>query len=282
MLLFDAVFKRSAFAHSAQPQLDDARRRQIGQFQTLWQSQLPFADLFCENRFWDALGKKGPVDDVLLEKVFSDPGQHCRVHQVLHLIGHSWHGDEEPVLMFKSHGTGRSHIVLPDEGIAGQFCLIPVQVRDVPSHLLKKRLDMGKDLLIELQLTTEIARERVLGQIVFGGPEPSGDQHQLGICMQAIQCLDDGLRGIAYGMDAVHLYAHFIQLLAHPGRIGINGLSDEDLISYRDQFCLHLGTFFLIEERLQDDGRTHAVHPFLFPSLLLGHTCLDHCLNRHF
>ncbi|CAI8242196.1 MAG: Uncharacterised protein [Flavobacteriia bacterium] len=119
------------------------------------------------------------MDDVLLEKVFCDPGQHRRVHEVLHLVGHPRHGDVEPVLVFKSHGTGRTHIVLPDKGIAGQFRLIPVQMGNVPPHLPKERLDMSKDLLIEFELATEKMGEGVLGQIIFCRTKSAGDQYQL-------------------------------------------------------------------------------------------------------
>jgi hypothetical protein len=42
----------------------------------------------------------------------------------------------------------------------------------------------------------------------------------------------DGLHGIAYGDDRNDAGASQIELLAHPGGIGVNHLADEDFIAY--------------------------------------------------
>jgi hypothetical protein len=42
----------------------------------------------------------------------------------------------------------------------------------------------------------------------------------------------DGLHGIAYGNDGDNAGASQIELLAHPGRVGVDHLADEDFIAY--------------------------------------------------
>ena len=60
------------------------------------------------------------------------------------------------------------------------------------------------------------------------------------------------------GYTALHPYPHIIQLLSHPGRVGVYGLSYQQFISDGDDagfYLFHAYWFKMIRDKISDSGR---------------------------
>ena len=107
----------------------------------------------------------------------------------------------------------------------------------------------------------EHACERMFRDVVFRRAEAAGADHDVG----ALQRLADGLLyvpgRIGDRRDPVDLYARRVELLAQPGRVRVDDLSDQDFVAYGNDFCLHKCVMVMLRKRCASEPEALCGYP---------------------
>ena len=108
-----------------QAQLDNSRRRQIGQAEALGETVFPIDNALGKFRLRNALNHKKPVFDVGI-RLGPDARQNMGFHDVLHLKRNSGNTHESLALALKEHSWCRSYGVGQPLANVGNLCLLSV------------------------------------------------------------------------------------------------------------------------------------------------------------
>ena len=117
--------------------------------------------------------------------------------------------------------------------------MFAVYLGDFISPLTEEGLNIAESIFIEHQFCIEKLTNGLFGDVVSGRSDTPADQDQIGTVLSISQSLKDVFTLIRNYRELKHLEPNPVQLLRHPGCVGIDNLSNEDLIADVDDLDLH-------------------------------------------
>jgi hypothetical protein len=108
-----------------------------------------------------------------------------------------------------------------------------------------KRFYMRAYVCVFYKVGLEVVAEDVLGDIVLGGTESAGGEYDIGARERLVKGRDDMLAVVVYGRDLVELNTDLVELLSHPGGVGVYDLADEQFVTYGYNFTFRHFLIFL-------------------------------------
>ena len=84
----------------------------------------------------------------------------------------------------------------------------------------------------------EILAQGVFGDVVFGGTESAGEEHDVGALLRLSEGGTDLFGVVVNGGDLTDYVAPFVEACRHPGAVGVDDLADEEFVADGDYFCL--------------------------------------------
>ena len=172
--------------------------------------------------------------------------QNFVLHEAFHLERNARHGDKNRVVLLEPHARGGAVCIVQDGALFGHQCLVFVQLVDghIPSR--EHLGNMLQNLLVHHQPAVEIAAQNFFGDIIFCGSQSPGNQYQIGSFFCFGYCLQDLVVIVVHRGDLINLNAAQIELLAHPGRVGIDHLPNQYFIANGDNFSFHCSCFLFL------------------------------------
>jgi len=110
----------------------------------------------------------------------------------------------------------------------------------VAAELFKKSADALVAGFAELKIHLKKISQGFLGDIIFGGAEPSGNKHYIGMLTGVVEGHDDVFVHIPYGDDTFDKGPMQIKDFTHPGRISIGDLANQNFIANGDNMYDHV------------------------------------------
>lgn len=223
-----------------QAQAHDIGRGQVGELYALRQGVLPCGYALGEHRLGQPCGDHRAVDVGVECEVALQARHHLVLHQVLHLEGHARqrHHDASAVGL-EPHARGRTVKVGQHGAGVGHQSLRAVQLVELYAAACEHRAYvLGHGLVLD-HACAEDAREGELGDVVLGGAEASRQDHHLRLRQRMAQRLLDASGVVAHRETFGNGYACGVELLGYACRVGIDDLTDEDLVAYGDYGCLY-------------------------------------------
>ena len=170
-------------AAGGQPQAGEAGLGQVGEPDVAGQRQLPRLDEVAQKRLADTLHTQGFVDDVTGGKPFTQARDDALAHQPLHLERHARQRDHHlgvwRVGNIEPHARGGAEGVVEHRAAAGHPGLLPVDVGELAAEGSHALPHIVEGLFVLVQLAVEKVAKHLFGEVVLGGTEPAGDNHNV-------------------------------------------------------------------------------------------------------
>jgi hypothetical protein len=160
---------------------------------------------FCEDRPHLSRHPGQENDEPVGSKIEEDPG--CGAQRVLQRHGALRHQGLRPV------GGGKLGVAATDEPL----------------------LEAGQEIRVFREISSKVTGHGGKGQVVTGGPESSGDHHQVGHGQGRTQGRLDACLGVRAGESRGDRNTQGSQLPAQPRRVGVYGLARQQLVPHCDQ-----------------------------------------------
>ena len=206
------------------------------------QVALKLIQLHGQGRLDDARDDKGAELNVLAiveaRQQLRDDGT---FHHRLQFKGYTGHAHQHLAVALKPHQRCRTHLVLDDAARRGHHRLQTGVLVECEVAALHYLAHIALHVLVEHHLAAKVAAQRRLGDVVLGGAEASGHQHNVGLGESAV----DGkfyLTGIVRDdLHRVHVPAARCHVTGNPARIGVGDLPDEQLVTDGNNAVFHAG-----------------------------------------
>ena len=154
---------------------------------------------------------------------------------------HPWVEVEARLADGHREAAGGAHRVVDHLGPHRQHGLLDVVFRHGAPPPLEKIAHMGQPALVQFESDARRLGRHLLGEVVHRGSQPPVDDHHAG----PLSGLPEGLQQVrpvvAHGDSPPHREAVILQLLGHVGKIGIDDLAGEHLVTGADHFDAHDG-----------------------------------------
>src|SRR5690606_33366910 len=127
-------------------------------------------------------------------------------------------------------------------GAPGDEGLAHVVGRHAPAPGGEALEDAVGHLVVVLEGDAHDPGDGVAGDVVLGRPEPTADDHRGGAGQRELEGADDALEVVAHDLAVGVVDAGQGQLLADPGRVGVDDLAEQQLGADRHDLTAHRGT----------------------------------------
>ena len=238
-----------------QAQADAQRAGQVGQMQVAGQRAFPAGDRLGQYRLGHAERNGRPVHDGPEAEMLAEARQHLLVDERFHLERDAGQRDEHAAVALEPHAGSRSAAVRQYDATVGHERLSLIQLVEIDMPQLGHPAYLLVDGFVAHERHAEHACERMFRDVVFRRAEAAGADHDVG----ALQRLADGLLyvpgSIGDRRDPVDSYARRVELLAQPGRVRVDDLSDQDFVAYGNDFCLHQCVMIMLRKRCASEQR---------------------------
>ena len=211
---------------SGQPQTDDARFRQVGQFDVLRQLRLEVGELVREVALADARALQHLVQyGVFVVEDFLQSRQNFLTDKLFHLERHAGKGDQNLAVLLYPESRGSTQGVLQDGAACGHVGLVAVGLREFHPTGGENLAHPLQGRLVHHQFAVEVVADDLFGDVVAGGSESAGDHNQVGFRKSVLDGAADGVLVVADGDAFCHFDARQGHLLPDEGGVGVDDLS---------------------------------------------------------
>ena len=183
------------------------------------------------------------MDDVTGGKPFTQARDDALAHQPLHLERHARQRDHHLGVWragnIEPHARGGAEGVVEHRAAAGHPRLLPVDVGELAAEGSHALPHIVEGLFVLVQLAVEKVAKHLFGEVVLGGTKPAGDDHNVADFQAVAEGVADGGRFVADGDSAFDADAGGAQHFSHHRCIGVDNLSDEELVADVDEGAVH-------------------------------------------
>ena len=220
-------------------QANDSCRGEVGQLQIVGQRLLPRLNPLGEDRLGQACRDERAVDNLPQGKACFETRHHLVLHQVLHLVGHPGQRDDDTPLRFEPH-AGSCTVGVVQDGAAGRHLgLRTIQGIERDSASREQLLDMRSHRFVVAHRAMKELGEGLLRDVVLRRAETAGEDHDLRLLHGASNRGSDLIGPIADRTLLAHDNSCRVEVLGDGYGVGIDDLSDQDLVADGNNGCLH-------------------------------------------
>ncbi len=174
-----------------------------------------------------------------VEVLILHPPHHLVLHQVGHLVGDAGHGDEYGLVLFQPQPGGGAPFVGQHLGPGGQAALLAVSGAGGAAVALVELLQPFEGRGVEAQLAAEVVGQHLFGDIVLGGAQAAGHQHEVRLLQGAVEAGHDALPAVGNGKVLQNRDPLLTEGGGQVGGVGIDNLPDENLVADGKNSGLH-------------------------------------------